>query len=219
MTPGNSSKCGSTGVHGRPTKAPRWPATCLLLSTLLACGGCPDGRRTFLEVHAVDVPATLHPLDCGSQALAAAMAHCDGTQRAADIHSRLPNKGQVTNAILMLVIARQFGYHAEVKRGTLALLRQALQENIAPLVMYDVDLVVPEGARRATSPHWSVVRGIAEDDSAIRFALPSDGHADMPWQEFERRWKTTACCTILITAAPETSRNSDGERQTATPEP
>lgn len=161
-----------------------------------------DQRRHYQLVANIDVPKVSGVEGCGAQALAAVMAHLDPSHSAADLANELPWHDVGATPIDLLLEARHRGFDAAIARGTLDALAENLNAGQPVLVMLDSGMHVRGLFMRYPTPrvmHWSVVSGIAADQSRVLLAAEDHRHHIASRDDFLQRWSRSDNCMIVVT--------------------
>lgn len=158
----------------------------------------------FEMIEGIALPDSPGPEGCGSQALGAVIAFYQGGGLAAarEVASDLPWRDEGATPIELLLESRRRGFPAQALVGSLDVLAGAIDARTPPIVMLDAHAVVtsPIGRREGPSVmHWMVVSGLATDRGAVTLAAPGgDEHYLVPSDEFDRRWRLSDRCVILL---------------------
>ena len=172
-------------------------------------------------VAGLTVPESARPEACGAQALATVLAWQDPARDAGTLTATLPVPDGGATPMDLLVDARARGLPVTIARGDWATLAAAARAGRPSIVMLDARLEartifgpVPIG----TAMHWSVVSGVARDDDTLLLAAPQGRHHIVRRADFERRWATSDCCTILLEPIARPDRPSaPGSRSARAP--
>jgi hypothetical protein len=199
-------RCGD----GRMTRS---PCAVALLLTLLAIGGCHSpvlsstsesrllASGQYEMIDQLDVPSVRGAEGCGAQALAAALAYTGDALDAASLAADLPWHDVGATPVDLLLAARRRNYGATIQRGDWEKLRACVRARRPALVMLDVGPEVHTLFVRIPTlrvMHWSVVSGVARDDSHILLATTRSRHHVVDRSDFERRWARSDHCLIVV---------------------
>jgi hypothetical protein len=154
------------------------------------------------------MPAELDKENCGAQALgtAAASLHPPGIE----FPPQLLRVWQADGAtpLDVLIVARTYGFTAEVQRTEWLALLQTVQSKARALVEFDstIEVWTPFGfldrPRSQSVFHWAAVTGFARDGSALVLAAPGGRGYIIQRESFMRRWLRADDCLITISATP-----------------
>jgi predicted double-glycine peptidase len=184
-----------------------------LVGVLIALCGCgspvmssrPEARiigsGRYDLIPALDVPRVRGPDGCGSQALAAVMAHRDRAIDATALAEDLPWHEAGATPVDLLLEARARGWRATVVRGDWDRLAELVREGTPGLVMIDIGYTVRTIAGRlptSTVMHWAIVSGMAIDGSTVLLAAPDARHHESDRADFIRRWERSDCCLVVV---------------------
>jgi ABC-type bacteriocin/lantibiotic exporter with double-glycine peptidase domain len=177
---------------------------CTITAATVSCSGPLHHARPEAQLRAagarqivggVELPEAPGPEGCGAQARAAVVAHLVTTEVARTVAETLPWATTGATPVEILAAARRRGMAARIESGSWSSLRSAIERNAPCLVMLDVAPPLPAAS---ASMHWSVVTGLARDNSSILLAAPHQRHYVVERDDFMERWSASERCLIEI---------------------
>jgi predicted double-glycine peptidase len=191
----------------------RSAALLVAMAALGSCTGCfspfqrsVDEQRLQLMgdyeiVPGLVVPSARGPDGCGAQALASVMAFGDPGLDPAAVADELPWHNEGATPVDLLLAARQRGFDARIASGTWEAIVENVRKGCPSLVMVDAGPEVRTLFRFSTPKrmHWSVVAGIAADESQVLLGARDRAYYVAARDDFLARWRKSDCCLIVVT--------------------
>lgn len=163
------------------------------------------GRAGATLVDHADLPAARGNEGCGSQALAVALARFDPSLEPQALSDSLPWHDRGATVVDLIVEARKRGYRVSLHKGTLGLVRAAVQAGHVALVLLDVQTEVWTLAGwtpSRTRMHWGVVGGVVEGRAPSKGQVVLAGRRGTSYlvEEalFEARWSKSGRCMVVV---------------------